>query len=109
MVGVTGIIVGVVDSNAAVDAVNRIHAANTKLGPSAACKGTPLPSACNDLSTARSDHRSALVGTYFGYGLGVVGLALAVATTGYWYSAPVQVVPSATRDSAGLVVMGHFR
>ncbi len=108
VVGVTGIIVGVLTSNAAIDADDRIQVANAKLGAAAACRGTPLPSACSDLSSARSDHRSALAGSYFGYGLGVVGLATAIATTFYWYTTPVRVVPAASPQSAGLFVMGSF-
>ncbi len=108
VVGVTGIVVGVLTSNAAINADDRIQVANAKLGAAAACRGTPLPSACNDLSSARSDHRSALAGSYLGYGFGVVGLATAIATTFYWYSAPVRVVPAASPQSAGVSVMGNF-
>ena len=108
IVGVTGIIVGALESNAAINADDRIQIANAKLGPAAACRGTPLPTACDDLSSARSDHRSALAGSYIGYGLGVVGLAGAIATTLYWYTTPVRVVPAASHESASLFVMGSF-
>ncbi len=107
-VGVTGIVIGVASSAAAVNADDRIQAANTKLGPVAACRGTPLPSACADLSSARSDHSSALVGSYLGYGFGVLGLGTAIASTLYWYTAPVRVVPAASSQSAGVFVMGSF-
>lgn len=107
-VGVTGIVVGALSSAAAVNADDRIQAANTKLGPAAACRGTPLPSACVDLSSARRDHSSALVGSYLGYGLGVLGLGTAIASTLYWYTAPVRVVPTGSAQSGGVVVMGSF-
>ena len=108
VVGVTGIIVGALESNAAMDASHRIQVANAALGPAAACRGSPLPSACADLSSARNDHRSALAGSYLGYGLGVVGLATAIASTAYWYTTPVRIVPSASPQSAGVFVMGSF-